>query len=110
MDDVINALKQIGLPVKPNEYKGTATSYIVVNEEAESLTNYANDLPQTHVEWWQVHLFSPINESYQERKMDILHLLIQEGYTIEDISTMYENETSTKHVVISARKEESEEI
>lgn len=103
------ALETVGLPVKYYEYTGIKPEYIVYNEEADELTNYADNQPQDEVVWWQVHLFAPKDGEFRRYRETIKHALLQAGFTISEITTLYETETKTIHVVIPCHMEESEE-
>ncbi|MFR8547738.1 MAG: hypothetical protein ACLVEV_03815 [Lachnospiraceae bacterium] len=103
------ALEETGLPVKYYEYAGIKPEYIVYNEEADELTNYADNQPQDEVVWWQVHLFAPKDGEFRHHRETLKRALLQEGFTVSEITTLYEAETKTIHVVIPCHTEESEE-
>lgn len=103
------ALKKTGLPVKYYQYEGIKQEYIVYNEEAEQLADYADDTPQEHVTWWQVHIFSPKAGDFRKYKESACKLLIDAGFTVTDMVTLYEKETKTIHVVMNCHIIEREE-
>lgn len=105
------ALNNSGLPVKPYEYKGSKDSYIIYNEEAETLVNYADDRPQSRESWWQVHIFLPQFPDFRGRKRDVEKLLVNAGFTIKRTAVLYEPETETDnmHIAISCFIVEREE-
>ena len=102
-------LKEAEIPVKYYEYKGTEPEYIVYNEEAEQPVNYGDNKPLNTIVWWQVHLFAPKISNFRRRKKMIKRLLLDSGFIITDIATLFEKETETIHVVISCHMGESEE-
>ncbi len=94
-------LEETGLPVKPYEYKGAKPEYIVYNEEDERCTAYRDDRPEGVSVWWQVHLFTPSQADYREMKRRIRKMLLDAGFGVGAVRTLYEKETGTAHVVIS---------
>lgn len=98
-----------GLPVKYYEYKGTEPAYIVYNEEAEQPVNYGDNKPLNTIMWWQVHFFAPKAFDFRKKKSVIKTALLEKGFIITDIVTLFEKETGTIHVVISCHMGESEE-
>lgn len=103
------ALRKARIPVKYYEYEGAAREYIVYNEEVEQPTNYADNKPQNDVVWWQVHIFAPKDFDFRKRKEDVKRYLLEDGFTITDVATLYEKETKTIHVVINCHMEERED-
>ncbi|MDO4553705.1 MAG: hypothetical protein Q4B70_01000 [Lachnospiraceae bacterium] len=103
-------LETTGLPVKQYEYKGTKSEYIVFNEEDERGTAYSDDRPAEVAIWWQVHLFMPRYSDYRSMKRTIMKALIDAGFLLQEITTLFEQETETIHVAISCgTTEEMEE-
>lgn len=102
-------LEKTGLPVKQYQYKGTKPEYIVFNEEDERGTAHADDRPQAMSLWWQVHLFAPKAYDYRSRKRQIRSLLMEAGFILGAVTTLYEQETETMHVVISCNTMETME-
>lgn len=102
-------LERAGLPVKLYEYKGTKSEYILYNEEDERGVSHADDRPQEMSLWWQVHLFTPKTYDYRAKKRQIRSLLLEAGFTLGAITTLYEKETETMHVVISCNITENME-
>lgn len=103
------ALETTGLPVRYYEYAGVNPEYIVYNEEANELTNYADNKPQNEITWWQVHIFAPKDGDFRQHRETVKHALLQAGFTVSEVVTLYETETKTIHVVILCHMEESEE-
>ncbi len=93
-------LKRTGLPVRHYEYVGTAEEYIVYNEEVEKPVNYADNVPQNIVTWWQVHLFAPKRSEFRAHKDVIKAYLLEAGFVVTDVTTLYEEETKEIHVVL----------
>lgn len=110
-DEILKTtLEQTGLPVKPYEYKGTKTEYIVYNEEDERGVGHADDTPQAQSLWWQVHLFSSVEYDFRAMKRKIRSLLCEAGFSVGPINTIYESDdTETVHVVISCNMHEGME-
>lgn len=103
-------LEKTRLPVKPYEYKGTKTEYIVYNEEDERGIGHADDRPQAESIWWQIHLFTPVTYDYRAMKRKIRNLLYDAGFSVGPINTIYESDdTETVHVVISCNMHEGME-
>ena len=102
-------LEKTGLPVKQYEYKGAKPEYILINEEDERGIGHADDCPQAMSLWWQVHIFAPKESDYRARKRQVRQLLIEAGFTLGSIRTLYEQETETMHVVISCNITENME-
>lgn len=95
------ALEKTGLPVKQYKYKGAKPEYILFNEEDERGASHADDRTQVMSLWWQVHIFTPVETDYRARKRQVRKLLIEAGFILGNINTIYEQETETIHVVIS---------
>lgn len=107
--DLLEAiLKESGLPVKYYAYEGTNDQYIVYNEEAEQPVNYGNNRPLNTVTWWQVHIFSPKSGDFRTIKENIKRSLQRENFVVTDITTLYEEETETIHVILSCHMGERE--
>lgn len=104
-----NALKTAGLPVKYYEYEGTKPEYVVYNEEAEEPANFGDNKAENRITWWQVHIFTPKQSDFRKWKEEIKKRLLAAGFHITDITTLYEKETKTIHVVISCHMGESED-
>lgn len=96
-----SVLEPVGLPVKYYEYLGSSELYIVYNEEAEELADHGDNRPLNNVIWWQVHLFAPKDSDFRTYKADIIKRLLDAGYMVTDVATLYEKETKTIHVAIS---------
>lgn len=94
-------LEKAGLPVKPYEYKGAKPEYIVYNEEDERGCAHGDDYPGGISIWWQVHIFTPVQSGYREVKRRVRALLLDAGFGVGAVRTLYEKETGTVHVVIS---------
>lgn len=103
------ALETTGLPVRYCEYPGIKPEYIVYNEEAEQLTNYGDNRPLNEIVWWQVHIFTTKDGNFRKHKEVIKKALLLAGFTVNEITTIYEAETKTIHVVISCHMGESED-
>lgn len=104
-----STLEKTELPVKEYEYIGTKPEYIVFNEEVEKAITHGDNYPEEMEIWWQVHIFSPKTSDFRERKRAVRKLLLNAGFVIGDIETLYEKETKTIHIVITCGIEESEE-
>lgn len=103
-------LEVTGLPVKQYEYKGTKPEYILFNEEDERSVLYADNRPMGVSLWWQVHLFTLKEYDYRFMKRRIRYLLLDAGFSVREVVTIYEEETETIHVVMSCHiTEEMEE-
>ncbi len=105
---LIEALKEINLPVKYYEYNGIKEEYIVYNEEVMQLTNYADNTPMNQVSWWQVHIFTPRDGAFRIHREKVKEALIKNGFTLSEITTLYEKDTKTIHVVIPCHMTERE--
>lgn len=103
------ALSKAGLPVKYYDYEGASPEYIVYNEEAEEPANYGNNKPLNKITWWQVHIFTPKTSDFRSYKKAVKKELQESGFFVTDITTLFEKETKTIHVVISCHIGESEE-
>lgn len=103
-----SVLEPVGLPVKYFEYLGTQNQYVVYNEEAEEPGNHGDNRPLSNMIWWQVHLFAPKDSEFRTYKADIMKKLLDAGYMVTDVVTLYEKETKTIHVVISCHIGERE--
>lgn len=51
--------------------------------------------------WWQVHLFAPVTYNYRATKKQVVKLLLDAGFSVGTVKSLYEQETETAHVVIS---------
>lgn len=94
-------LEKTGIPVKPYEYKGAKPVYIVYNEEDERGCAHRDDSPGGVSVWWQAHLFAPAAGDYRGMKRKIRKLLLEAGFGVGAVRTLYEKETETVHVVLS---------
>ena len=94
-------LEKEGLPVKPYEYKGAKPEYIVYNEEDERGCAHRDDRPGGISVWWQVHIFTSAGSDYRGVKRQVRALLLDAGFGVGAVRTLYEKETETVHVVIS---------
>lgn len=100
-DRLKEALEKTGIPVKYYEYRGTAPEYVVYNEEDERCVHYSDDYPGMVYTQWQVHLFSPETYDFRARKREIRRLLLEDGFGVGAVKTLFETETKTVHVVLS---------
>ena len=97
---IISALTPLSLPVSPDVYSGSATSYITFNYADERPAFNADDtdiLDETTV---QVHYFTKGNPI--ANKKAIRKALRSAGFLIQSTSQLYENDTGYYHVVIYA--------
>ncbi len=99
-------LKETHLPVRYFQYDGTQETYIVYNEVLEKAANFADNRAQNRITWWQVHIFTPKRTDFRTHKKKAMELLEKAGFRTGAVTTLYEKETQTIHVVIPCHTEE----
>lgn len=96
---ILSALTSLSpIPIEPNRYKGTATTYIVFNYADERPVVSGNDYDLIDTTTVQVHYFTKGNP--QTNKKAIRRLLRAAGFTIINTQEFYETETEYNHVVV----------
>lgn len=96
---ILSALASLTpIPIEPNRYKGTATTYIVFNYADERPVVSGSDEDFFDTTAVQVHYFTKTNP--QANKKVIRRLLKAAGFTITNTQEFYETETEYNHVVV----------
>lgn len=109
---IISTLSSIGYPVAFPVYNGTATTYITFNYEDDRAIEYADDAPTIDAAFLQVHLFMPDTFDFMAVKKQIRAKLFKAGFTYPVVTSFYESDTKTNHIVFQcsiAGSPESEE-
>lgn len=101
---IIFALASLKLPVKPEEYTGTSTEYILFNYADERDEMYANGVPQEGVTYMQIHYYTKGDP--HAKKQVVKQLLQSVGFTITGMSQFFETDTKYNHVAYDAWKED----
>ncbi|MFA7256794.1 MAG: hypothetical protein WC047_04400 [Kiritimatiellales bacterium] len=96
---VKTTLASLGYPVAFLNYSGTATTYITFNYEDDRAIEYADDKPIIDAAYIQVHLFAPGTFDFMSVKRQIRFKLFKAGFTYPTVTSLYETETKTNHVV-----------
>lgn len=104
---ILDTLKPLGHPVVFNIYEGEWIDgkfvkkdiYITFNYEDERGELFADDEPITDIAYLQIHLFAPINFNFMSLKKQIRSRLFRAGFSYPTITTIYEEETKTNHLV-----------
>ena len=97
------ALDPIGLPVKPDRYKGDEESYIVFNYSTLGAC-YADDAPGFERYLVQVHFFCPAGVNSLQLRRTIKEKLLQEDFSWpEEVNaadgSMQKNDEGKQHYV-----------
>lgn len=98
-ETIIQALKSLGYPVKPDLYTGKEKHYFTFNYANDRGEDFGDDEPQEAVASIQVHFFCPLSEDYLEIKEKIRDLLTDAGFTYPEITELNEPENKIRHLV-----------
>lgn len=104
---ILDALKDIRLPVEPLTYSGEMTEYITFIDADNRATDYADDLDITESAIVQVHYFTPNNP--KSKSKEIRKALRNAGFIYLSTSEFYEKEEKYYHVVIEVRYDDVSE-
>lgn len=96
---VINALSPLVSDVEPDNYKGDATTYITFNYSDDRAVEFADDIPIMDMAYLQIHLFCPEKFNFQTLKKQIRSRLFGAGFSYPQISSFYEDESKTNHII-----------
>lgn len=99
-EKLIALLKPLGIPVKPDVYRGDAEEYIEFNYADERSILSADDLPIMDETTLQIHLYTKNNPI--QLKKQIRRLLRLGGFIVVSSNQIYENDSGYSHVVITA--------
>lgn len=75
-----DALAGIGIPVKPDQYRGDAKEYIVFNYNTMGVL-FADDAPVYDRCLIQVHYLCPAGANTADTRKQVKRLLLQAGFT-----------------------------
>ena len=108
---VYAALSTMGIPVAPEAYDGTETSYITYNHADDHGDDFGDNRPSCNVVTLQVHLFLPYKvagrkNNYLSWKPLIRDALTTAGFTYPDVTPLTDPESNTVHMVFTADFEE----
>jgi hypothetical protein len=87
---IISTLKPLVSTVVPNNYSGTADTYIVFNYADDRGGTFADDMPQDDIASIQIHLFCPGKFDYMTLKKQIRSKLFEAGFSYPSVQTFYE--------------------
>ncbi|EMS74055.1 hypothetical protein CTER_5107 [Ruminiclostridium cellobioparum subsp. termitidis CT1112] len=104
---IINALKDIGLPVESITYSGDESKYITFIDADNRATDYADDLDITESAIVQVHYFTSNNP--KSKSKEIRKALRNAGFIYLSTSEFYEKEEKYYHIVIEVRYDDISE-
>lgn len=106
---IISTLSPIVADVVPTKYTGTATTYITFNYEDDRGVAFADDTPIADVAYLQIHLFCPRTSNYHSKKTQIRKALFNAGFSYPQITSLYEDETETNHIIFQCEIEGNSE-
>jgi hypothetical protein len=98
MNDIIDALKDVGVPVKFQTYPGSATTYITFFNYLENVESYADNEKASEGYYTQVDVWSSGN--YNVLVNSVKTALELAGFSITYITEIYESETKVFHKII----------
>lgn len=96
---IIDTLSPLGYPVDADKYKGDAKTYITFNYEDDRAVEYADDAPTIDVAYLQIHLFAHGTTNIMSVKKQIRAKLFKAGFTYPVVTSVFETESETNHVV-----------
>ena len=101
---IIDALKNLSVPVSFQTYSGTATTYITFSKYLENVESYADNKETSISNYIQVNVFS--KGDYTTLVDSALDALKTVGFRRTYVTELYENDTKLYHKVIRITKNE----
>ena len=98
---VLSALADTNIPVKPIDYKGEETDYIVFNDSDNRAIAYADDVDTLESAIVQVHYYTQGNPKAKAK--DIRKALRQYGFIYLKTTEFYEADEQYYHTIIEVR-------
>lgn len=101
---IIDTLKYFGYPIKPDVYKLSSTEkasdkYFTFNYEDDRGEIFEDNKPIIDTAYLQIHFFSPRTFNNLTIKKQVRSKLFQAGFSYPQISSFYEEDTDTNHLV-----------
>ncbi len=95
---VMDALKDIGVPIQWMRYIGNAEEYITFHDSDNRPCFFGDNQALMDIAYVQVHFFTPNNPKTMAKK--IRKQLRQAGFTYLSTTEIFENETNYFHTII----------
>ena len=99
---IIDALKNLSVPVSFQTYSGSATTYITFSKYLENVESYADNKETSISSYIQVNVFS--KGDYTTLVNSVLDALKQAEFRRTYVTEMYESDTKIFHKVIRITK------
>lgn len=99
---LISTLSSHG-PVIPDSYEGEEEKYITFNYPDETAILFGDNKPKKIAVYVQVHLYLPMQDEYQEEKMQICRELLNAGFKWPDVTILTEKEVGKRHIVFETK-------
>lgn len=110
------ALLPLGLPLEPERYDGTATTYIVYNYALDRGADFGDDGPGCNLAEVQVHLYMPLVDEATHASLNfhplrdrIREALSAAEFTYPEVQVIRDQDRNVRHVVFSCQFSESKE-
>ena len=104
---ILNALKNIGIPVEPIHYSGSDKEYITFIDADNRAVDYADDEDITESAIIQVHYFTQNNP--KNKSKEIRKALRNAGFLYLNTQEFYEKEEQYFHTIIEVRYDDASE-
>ena len=101
---IIDTLKNLGVPVSFQTYSGTETTYVTFFTYLENVESYADNKETSIGNYTQVDVWS--KGDYTTLVSSVLEALKQAEFRRTYITELYENDTKLYHKVIRITKNE----
>ena len=101
---IIDALKNLGVPVSFQKYEGNLTTYITFSKYLESIESYADNKETSIGNYIQVNVFS--KGDYTTLVNSVLDALKTAEFRRTYVTEMYESDTKLYHKIIRITKNE----
>ena len=101
---IIDALKNLSVPVSFQTYSGSATTYITFSKYLENVESHADNKETSISSYIQVNVFS--KGDYTTLVNSVLDALKQAEFRRTYVTEMYESDTKIFHKVIRITKNE----
>lgn len=82
---IIHALKDFGIPCRPEPYRGNEDRFFTFNIVSDNGVDYGDNTPQFHKQIVYLHYWLPINHNYLEEKEEIRRRLTDAGFSYPSI-------------------------
>lgn len=100
-EKIINALIELGYPIKADKYTGQEKTYFVFNYADIRGTEFADDEPGIELYSIQVHFFTDYPFDYTKLIKSVKRKLHGAGFSWPSSQVLYENDTNKIHIVFT---------